>query len=348
MMISPLGAQDEAWALITFENFDEIQPLVTIPQDAEWGRTFFISDRLLAITSGEEIHLWDVVRKERIHVLGLDVGVISKDTTALAGSHLVIGASIMDTGRIRIWDLEMERWLGPVIDVGGFSALAVSPNRDYMAIGYYGSDGPTIELRDYPSGEFIRIVATGTASFPADTLVFLDDTHLAGAETDSGAMIYDLETGEQVFLYHEHEENILDSPAVDSATVSASGRYVAWRRGEAYAEIWDWREEHQLPIDGTENEAGGLSAYWTMAFSPDEQLLVSFYKNEYRESRPQHSYLTAWNLKTYERVKTEFGVEHNDMAVISDIFDIAFNPDGRSIAVLYQDKIELWGVPAEP
>lgn len=337
MIISPLVAQDDGWPLITFENFEEIKPLVTIPHDTEWGEIFFLSDREFAIVWKEEIAIWDVERQEHIRTLSPKIGTLAKARITRVGSQLVMGGHTDDSGSIRTWDLDTEGWVGPVIELdASITALAVSPDQNTLAVGFYDhEDEITIELREYPSGDFIRVISVNEGLPPPENLVFLDDTHLVGAERGSGALIYNLETDEDVFLYQD-EDGTHGDYSVDHVTLSPSGQYLAWIRNEAFAEIWDWREERKLPIDGGEG-SGFPFGYWTMVFNPDEQFIMSFYKNWQTED----SHLTAWSITTYERVETEFAIQ-------DDIHDTAFNPDGRSIAVLYRDTIELWGVPVAP
>lgn len=336
MMIGPLGAQDDAWPLITFENFDEIEPLASIPHETEWGELFFISERDVAIVWGEQIAIWDVDRREQTRVLSPEIGSLSNARIARIGSRLVIGGEINGSGRIRTWNLESGGWVGPVIKLDTAPiALAVSPDQKTVAISFYDDENrATVELRDYPWGDLIRVVSVTQGPAPAETLAFVDDTHLLAAERGSGVRIYDLETDKEIFLYQD-EEGIQSDSAFDEVTLSPSGQYLAWIRDEAFAEIWDWQEERKLPIDGGE-EAEEVFAYWTMVFSPDEQFVMSFSQDE-----TENSSLAAWNIKTSERVETQFVTQ-------DEIRDIAFNPSGRSIAVLYQDRIELWGVPAAP
>lgn len=343
-LMNPLSAQDNIWPLITFKNFEQIQSLVTISmhQDDEsrkylWERSIeFMSSHEVLIIMEDRIQIWDIIEERLIQTLTPNVGKICESCIAWAGlTRLAIGG---DSGLIRFWDLETQRWDEEIIDTDAdLWSLAINPSQTTMITAF--AHGAAVKIREFPSGRAIHEIWV-PGGFSVLELEFLNDTTFVAANPQTGADICKIDDIPEdcVYLYND-KNNEPGDYGIDEVAISPSHKFIAWRKAGIYAELWDWQLEEEVPIFGGEAlDRPPHTQYSTMIFSPDEKLLVSA---PYLIRSSEGSQLVAWDIQSYNYIEAPYLFKSRGL-------DIAFNPDGRSIAVLYEDKIELWGIPSEP
>lgn len=319
---------------------------------------FYLPDgaTLASASDDNTVRLWDVASASEKAVLEGHTNSIRAMSISADGAQIATGAS---DRFIRLWDAAegtetfvSEELPGRVVDLAftpdGTQLVTVDDRRN-LSLWNAGSSAPvwTLEfdatingLALSPDGATIGLVmqdqsiltynladgAKGETilghTYQAGGAVFnLDSTRIAAGYTDDLTRMWDLETGEQVWIQEgfglgdANQTSIAYSPD-GSVLASKDGFGVFLRNPEA---------GQQLAYLETE----GLAE--TMAFSPDGAVIAT---------GDWDGILTLWNVTT--------GAKLAELHTHTDrINSIAFSADGSMIVTAsYDGSIRLWGVPA--
>ena len=165
-----------------------------------------------------------------------------------------------------------------------------------------------------------------------------DGRMLAGGASNGWVLIYDVQTGEQLYL--------LD-PDIGAYTLSLAfspdGRILASGDRKGVIRLWDTtsgtlrrtildkRAAHENSWDNTPSHlrtiiTGYITEVSSLAFSPDGNVLVS---GDYSGD------IDFWDVESAEHLQTLRGYYGN-------VIDLAFSPDGNTLASVAENIVLLW------
>ena len=278
--------------------------------------------------------------------------VFSPDGRTIATASLDHGDSTL-----RFWDVRTRRRLGEPLR-GSFHAAYAPDGRTLVT-----QDGGSIGVRDAVSHSPIG------AALPVDANVFAfsrDGSTLAAGGADGIVRLLDVPTRAQRGLYPDPYDDVAFSP--DGRTIAATEYGGAVR-------LWDaaTRTEIALPLAVSPTGPLGLS---TIAFSPDGQALATGGPNVRLWSLATHRPLGDPVMQTDDgRARVVFDPAGGAVASVEywyrqapvrvwdlatgvgravpleyegdDFFYVvsaAFSPDGRTLAIAYNDESEVEGI----
>jgi WD40 repeat protein len=287
---------------------------------------------LLAVSAGENIHLYKFPELERIILL--KVGAFTH-SLAFSQDGIWVASGSRD-GKLRMWQLtsllaSRPESASPYLEIEahakGVNTVAFSPEGRFLASG--GNDA-VVRFWDLHSGELMGEVVGGTFAVPS--MVFtLDGSTLA------------IVNGDVVRLRDVASERIegtfLSEVSLYSVALSPDGMRLATGSGENTVQLWDiksayrtgqevYPEPEQL-ISPNGNIGGYRGLVWQVAFSPNGKVLAA---------ASGDSTIGLWRVDTGEFLGSLVGHTRG-------VTSVAFHPDGHFLASGGLDGVlRIWGV----
>jgi WD40 repeat protein len=268
----------------------------------------FSQDGKILASSGEDntIRLWDVRTQEQIGVLQGHTDEVWSVVFSPKGEMLA-SASLDKT--VRLWNIETQEQIG-LLQEHTDKALCVDFSPDGRTLASAGMDN-TIRLWDIHEQKQIGALKGHTESVIC--VAFSPDGRtLASTSSDSDEILWDVQ---------EQKQKLLISGRMDDQVVafSPNGKLIAIGGGwmHDHIRLWDVDQQKEIGIFGERVPLGHTNSKFSMAFSPDGQLLAS---GGWKDKA-----IHFWNVESQEQVALLKGHE-------VDTWSIAFSPGGKWFA----------------
>lgn len=294
------------------------------------------------------------------------LGAGSLTTIAFSPDGHFIASSSWDTGKFLLWDTQTLKLVERPGTISNVYSIAFSPDGTHLAIGYldntirlmnldtlallpgsmissvtqigisgveFSPDGNTLVSTGYGTdGVLLWDVSTQQQilrfqSGKRDRAIAIspDGKYLVtgGIRDDLDLRVWSIETGDQIHTLTGHKATTRDlafSP--DGSLLASSGG-----SGDNAAYLWDMRTWEQVGVLG-----GHPAHVGSVAFSADGTHLAttSYWAN----------YVYIWDAQTHRRVATLTGHDASDIGWDDEVI---FSSDGKWLASMGDNGIELWG-----
>jgi WD40 repeat protein len=261
----------------------------------------------------KKIKLFDVKSAKTIRTLS-DVG-----TTVLSLAFSPDGSRLASAGKenvIRLWDVKTGQLLktldGHTLAV---SDVAFAPDGSLLASSGYDK---LISLWDVQTGEVVKVLDGHGDS--VTSLAFAPDGRLASASHDQTARLWNVQTGNVLATLSGH------AGGLTRIAVAPDGSLIATAGTDRTVKLWEGDTgKIARTLDGyTENIAG-------LDFSPDSQQLAVV-----TEHTAQIVKLKTWEVLRKFQPREDF-----------TFTDIAFAPDGKTLALANLLDVSLWDLETD-
>ena len=302
--------------------------------------------------SGSEdmtVRIWNTKRGSKRTTLKGHTGWVTAVAFSKDGNTIASG----DTdGKVRVWDVQKKRELALL---EGHSntvvALAFTPNGNTLATG--SADG-AIHFWNPNSGERISTFTSGYTEWVRSMAFSSDNQTFSAAMFNNTVRKYDIKKGDIIDEFTQGiqeltQEITLSPDGTHLACLSNKGEIAfnareSWRTDRSYQghdriEVWDLKNGKELPAL--------MHAYGKMAFSPNNEMLVSGFSLE-NEKMINHSgtrvytggggdHIWFWDVQSG---KNKFYITPEDY---TSFYPIAFTPDGKKLVCSDRSNgTEIW------
>jgi len=199
----------------------------------------------------------------------------------------------------------------------GIEALAFSPDGSHLV---FGNNGGEIRVHDAKTGKEI-IKFSGHKGTVGTVAYYPDGSRILSGCWDGTAKVWDAATGTELLTIKAEQDTLRGNIAI-----SHDGKLIA--TGTKQGSILLWDAETGKEVKTWTAHTGGVQQ---VSFSLDDRRLASVCRED--------STVKVWNIPT--------GAELVTLVPQQDVHDVAFSPDGRTLAALSVDAIILWET-AEP
>jgi WD40 repeat protein len=224
-------------------------------------------------------------------------------------------ASAAEDGTVRVWSLRTHRQLAAiraVKDGSEVSKVAFSPDGHTLAAS--GDDG-AVHLWAVPSYRPLQALDTHVSVYG---LAYSPDGRLLVATGHDGRVfVWNTRTRKLAAVLRGHRGTVW------GLAFSPDGQRFATSGDDGTVRVWDARTFTTLAV-----LTGHTSTVWWVAFSADGSILGS--ASQDRTAR-------FWDAHTFEPLAVLRGGPKGDA-----VDDIQFSPDGRTLALAYYSKVQLW------
>ncbi len=238
------------------------------------------------------------------------------------------------------------------VHTGGILSIAFRPDGKVLA---GTSKDKTVRLWDMNTRQQIKTFEISV--YPKVNIVFSPDGKMlaSGGGSDGGdnAYLWDADTGKRLrtFPVHPVSEHIRKLTVMDVA-FSPDGKMLAATGGEHTTLLWDVNTGQQIraltepiriPPEQLRIGSGPIVRHaWSVAFSPDGNMLVS-------GGSSRRGSIDLWDVNTGQQIRLLTIDAHLEQQLTSlgrhntiRGEDVAFSPDGNTIACTGTDTIHLW------
>ncbi len=237
---------------------------------------------------------------------------------------------------------------------GGILSIAFRPDGKVLA-----SADRTVRLWDMNTRQQIKTL--GIDLLPKANIVFSPDGKMLasggvrGDEIDN-AYLWDADTGKRLRTFSEHAVSGRSRKfIVSDVAFSPDGKMLASTGGEQTTRLWDVNTGQQIraltepiriPPEEIRIGSGPVVRHaWSVAFSPDGNMLVS-------GGSSRRGSIDLWDVNTGQQIRLLTINAHLEQQITSlsgdnrwTIIggeDVAFSPDGNTIACTGTNNIHLW------
>jgi WD40 repeat protein len=287
--------------------------LASLPGHDTWLRAMAVSpDGKLFATGGDDkqLMLWDATTRRPIATLGGHSDTI-REIVFSPDSRVMASAS--NDGTARLWDVVQR---APIATLTGHtdqvSTVAFSPDGKTVASAGYDR---TVQLWDVASRSRVAVL-TDHKEAPRALDFSPDGTMLASAGGDKVVMLWDVASRTRVASLVGHVEE-----AVIAVKFSPDGRTLASAGNDLVVRLWDVTSRSLRA-----NLIGHQSSIYTLTFSPTAPHVLA--------SAGEDGKILLWN-DTQSQMTSTPG---------SPVHDLAYAPDGRTIAAAGPGNTTLWDI----
>jgi WD40 repeat protein len=286
--------------------------------DGQFRSVAFSPDgRLLFAANGNSIGAWNLTTLRRI---GATFTGHTATVTALAvspnGRTLVSGA---DDGTVRLWDTTTRQQLGDPVTTDFISrpaGVAISPDGALLAI-TGGGGTALVDLTTRQLAGFLESQAGGHAGVAFNP----DGTRLATGDAGGGTVtLWDVATrlpdGEGL-TGHQGGFPVL------ALAFDRSGTKLADGSGDNSAFVYDLRSREHTEYRGHDQPVTSV------ALTADGQTLITASLKE----------VLIWDVASAGQIGAPVKRDGSD-----DVFDFALGPDGDTLAIIRDHRIQLWSL----
>jgi len=191
-------------------------------------------------------------------------------------------------------------------------AMAFSPDGSHLVAG--GNEG-VIRVHDTRTGKEIMKLP-GHKDQVTTLAYYPDGSRILSGCWDGTAKVWDTAIGKELLTIRAERDTLCGNIAI-----SHDGKLIATGTNKGSIILWDAETGKEV-----KTWAAHTSFAQQVAFSPDDERLASVSRNE--------STVKVWDTAT--------GTELVTLIPLRDVWEIAFSPDGRTLAALCVDGIILW------
>jgi WD40 repeat protein/basic membrane lipoprotein Med (substrate-binding protein (PBP1-ABC) superfamily)/transcriptional regulator with XRE-family HTH domain len=269
--------------------------------------------RIATITSGLLPKVWDARTGEELVAFAGHTDFVPFAYFGPDGTRLL---TISDDGSARVWNAYTgEELLSLSRHLGTAPNASFSPDgRRIATVG--GENGDDVYIWDAEAGEKL-LTLVGHTDFILGVSFSPDGTRLATAGTDGKAIVWDAIAGTALFALAGHSSSVWE------AKFSPDGTHLATTSDDGTWRLWDLSPSREMFTFFTRTESSGQ-----LAFSADGKLLATTEESGTVKIRDALS-----------------GAELQSLPSSDWIYDLAFHPSGKQIAIPNDDrKVSIWDV----
>ena len=223
-------------------------------------------------------------------------------------------ASGNGASRVVLWDVRSGRLVKKIGDPTRISSLARSPDGKTLAV--WRTNERLVRILDYATGRQLHILDLGVA---VASLAFSPDGNTLASGSYQAVRLWDTATWRVVRLLKNKKGNFLDlSFSPDSRILAAASDHVV--------RLWDVASGRQ--VRSLRERGKGFWYMKALAISPDGNTLATAKTSSFS--------VQLWDILGGKRLRMLTG--HS-----GGVTDLAFSPDGRTLASSSSDKtVRLW------
>lgn len=310
---------------VTLENANQVSGIAEWYEKTVTDLSWTPDGRILAVSDGAVIHLYDIeLRELRRTLYPKNFGIVEIEFSP-TGTWLIAGSRRGDeeTG----YASSFETWLGPdwkhlglLYGVGqALSGMDFSPDGWFFATAYASSrySQNKVDIWNVSTWVISDTLKTGTVL----DVAFSTDGNLLASSPDRYAIrVWDLQAGEWLYTLHTSFTG-----AVTKMAFSPDGVTLATGHYDGTVRLWDLRSGELVMVIESDEVIESLS------FSPDGRILVTGGSYE-------NNHIRLWSAGSGELLMTLTG--HN-----KGISHVIFSPDSQFlVSASYDGNIRVWGI----
>jgi len=346
-----LANPSESSGIITVENVAQLQQVASLGAGEIRKIALTPDGKTLLVASANGVHLYDI---ESLEGKRIDVDAYCNDLVIdPSGIHLALASNTV----LQIWDISTGQVIHTLDNIGPYFSVAFNADGSWLAAGSKYS----VRIWDVETGNLLHEFLTGTEKVL--TVAFSPD----GTQLLSGGGY--IESSYTVQLWDINSNSILfnldDWEPTDHVAFSPDGKFVA-AVGSVRLKLWDAITGNFLREILVGVYPPAQTTMDTFIFSPDGKTIIGdgypimiwsvdgnplntlwseadnilLFPDNRRIISQIDSTFKIWDLSTGQ-IEREFTLLDH----ISCVCDLAFSPDGRSLATVNSDDtLRIWDV----